>query len=138
MASALRTAKNAIITKMRTGIPALQAIVAQKIFTHVPENTLKPYVLVQFAANDWSDKIQTGYELFFECTYASKEPTDDQVAAIHEAIRDAFHMQSVPFPLSASGKILSVFHQSVAFTTDADGSTHLGTDRYRVLVNDQN
>ncbi len=138
MASALRVCKNAIISKLRTGIPALQAIVAQKIFTHVPEGTLKPYVLVQFAANDWSDKIQTGYELFMECTYYSKEPTDDQVAAIHEAIRDTFHMQSIPLPPSAVGKILAFFQQSVAFTTDADGSTHLGTDRYRALVNDQN
>jgi hypothetical protein len=129
----------ALYTRLTTD-PGVNALVANRVFDHVPQNSAFPYLTI--GDETWTDWSMAGVrgQSSTVSIHTWSRPASDQPRGRHEAkqIMEAVYEALHGKPMVLEGHRMVMIRQEYSETLpDTDNVTYHGIQRFRVLTHEQ-
>lgn len=122
----------AIIAKLRADAP-VGALIADRIFTEIPQKETFPYAYVQINSGDFSTKDFTGMEHSVEIKVFSQKSSPKECGQVRSAIYNALNRIEDTLTLD-SGTVASVNFINALMLKEDDGVTWQGVLQFDIVI----
>lgn len=123
-----------IIARLKATV-ALTAIVGQRIYTIVPQQTTFPYVKISVSSEDWSAKDFVGMRHILRVQGFSRKASVKEVGDIRAAVVTALERQEAALTIDSPFTIIRLDKSALSdIITNEDGETQQSIVEFEVII----